>query len=342
MFSLVLALISSPAGLKRHEILSTVYGYEHRYRVEGEQQALERQFERDKAQLRELGIPLESLEPDEDLGNTRETRYRIRESELSFPAALSFDERELSLLRLASLAWREGSLTSEARRASMKVAALGAGFDAGLLGVAPDLGATEPSAPTLQGAIEHERIVTFRYQHPEYPEPLARHVAPLQLHRFEGRWHLFGWDLDRNAARVFLLSRIVGPASERRTEIAPPVRADRERICTELRQRLQQLLEDSKVRVVVRASSPAHARLVPRARSMSPMPDDESHLRIEFGATDLYELAVELFEFGSDLSVESPKLLRELVRERFENVLHAHRSEGEDSYADAMQTGAQP
>ena len=62
LFSLVLALLATEQGLTKAEILSTVTGYAHRYASQADRANLERQFERDKEELRDLGVPLETLD----------------------------------------------------------------------------------------------------------------------------------------------------------------------------------------------------------------------------------------------------------------------------------------
>ena len=62
LFSLVLALLATETGLTKNEILSTVQGYRQRYRASGDNANLERQFERDKDDIRDLGVPLETLD----------------------------------------------------------------------------------------------------------------------------------------------------------------------------------------------------------------------------------------------------------------------------------------
>ncbi|WP_423278710.1 hypothetical protein, partial [Escherichia coli] len=52
LFSLVLALLASEQGLGKAEILSTVQGYRQRYVHGGDNASLDRQFERDKDDIR--------------------------------------------------------------------------------------------------------------------------------------------------------------------------------------------------------------------------------------------------------------------------------------------------
>lgn len=166
MFSLVLALVASSEGLTKRELLSSVYGYADKYRVGDPNSTLERQFERDKDLLRSLGIHIDTIDSPLESGNNQLTRYRIAKDQLEFPRDLEFTGRELMLLRLAALAWREGSLTAEARRATMKLEALGAGLDIRHLGIAPSFGVPEPAGAPLQSAIAAGSVVTFSYAVP--------------------------------------------------------------------------------------------------------------------------------------------------------------------------------
>jgi len=84
LFSLVLALLATENGLTKSEILSTVQGYRQRYESHGDNSSLERQFERDKDDIRELGVPLETVEAPEASGNNQLLRYRSRKAPTTF------------------------------------------------------------------------------------------------------------------------------------------------------------------------------------------------------------------------------------------------------------------
>jgi proteasome accessory factor B len=349
VFSLVLALVVSPEGLTKQELLSTVHGYAGRARSASERAALDRQFERDKEQLRELGIQIDTLDSPLQPGNNQLTRYRISKEQLEFPSELRFDERELMLLRLAALAWSEGSLSAESRRATMKLEALGAGLDVQHLGVAPSLGTAEPAAAPLQRAIDEGRIARFDYTLPGRAAPLERRVAPLRLHRVDGRWHLISWDLDRAADRVFLLSRISGE-----------VRVAAERFDPALRERgepaiaaLLALREQRRAEVLVRCGSVAEARLAPRALGAMNTPASaedapprepgsgdgavrgvraaeacggrsEDRVRLTIGVLDPHLFAEEIIGYGADAVVTSPESLRGLVADGLRRIAAAH------------------
>ncbi|MEO7147566.1 MAG: WYL domain-containing protein, partial [Terrimesophilobacter sp.] len=121
LFSLVLALLATENGLTKNEILSTVQGYRQRYAVGADNSNLERQFERDKDDIRELGVPLETLELAADAGNNQHLRYRIPRGAYELPRDIRFSAEETALLGLASMVWQEGSMSGESRRAVLKL-----------------------------------------------------------------------------------------------------------------------------------------------------------------------------------------------------------------------------
>ena len=332
VFSLVLALVASPQGATKRELLSTVYGYSDRYRAGGSTESLERQFERYKDQLRSLGIPLETIDSPLEPGNTQLTRYRIAKDRLQIPSDLRFSERELMLLRLAALAWSEGSLTAQARRALIKLEAMGAGLDVQHLGVAPRIWAPDPALSALQRAIDEGLNVRFAYRLPDRERPLARHVAPLRLHRADARWHLIAWDVDRDADRVFLLSRITGEVTVTKDTYDPVLRERADEIVTDLHAR-----EMSQLSVVlVRRGTVAESRLVPRAVTVENHTRSAGWSRLEVGTLDYQEhaLADELVGYGSDVVALAPEGLRRAVSEKLRRIMVAHTA-SEDDHATA-------
>ena len=328
VFSLVLALVVSPAGLTKQELLSSVHGYADRARSASDRAALDRQFERDKEQLRELGIQIETLDSPTEPGNNQLTRYRISKDQLEFPSELRFDERELMLLRLAALAWREGSLSVESRRAAMRLEALGAGLDVQHLGVAPSLGTAEPAADPLQRAIDVGRTVRFDYAVPGRGAPLERRAAPLRLHRLDGRWHLVAWDLDRDADRTFLLSRIVGEVRLTSERFDPSLRKRGDAAIAEL----LALRESRRAELLVRRGSIAEARLAPRALEAPRSGEDGGALGSEtagrialvVGMLDPHLLAEEIIGYGAEVAVTAPASLRDLVTGGLRRIAAAH------------------
>jgi proteasome accessory factor B len=330
VFSLVLALVASPQGLTRTELLSSVYGYAHRHEPGVIDATVGRQFERDKEQLRRLGIPLETIDSPLEPGNNQLTRYRISKERLQLPHTVTFTPEELTMLNFASFAWSEGSLASESRWATMKLAALGADVDLQHIGLAPKLSISEPAAPALQRAIEERRVVTFRYQLPDRDEPLERRVAPLRLHRAEGRWHLIAHDVERQAGRVFLLSRIMSDVRLTAEDRGAHLCDDVDRMIAELESRLT----EGCATVFAVPGSIAEARLSGRsATACETHVTPESHsgplVSIHLHTLDLAALADELVSFGSEVVAFEPQELRDRVVAALQAVReqHAHPAE---------------
>jgi proteasome accessory factor B len=315
LFSLVLALLATQIGLTKSEILATVQGYRQRYQVGGDNSSLERQFERDKDDIRELGIPLETIESPDDPGSNHHLRYRIPKGLYDLPADITFSPDEIMLLKLAATVWREGSLSAESRRALTKLNSLGIDSSDPIIGYAPFLRAREASFEPLSKAMDRGQVVAFLYLKPGESSPRRRSVAPLAVVLHEGRWHLYGTDQDAGAPRTFLLSRIVGP-------VAPQAgtggrRADDGQGAVALAE-LDALWQAQTATIVVEPNSDAAVRLGKRG---GPGPDTET---VELHYTDLNILADELAAYGPEVLVRSPAALRDAVLTRLRLVRDSH------------------
>lgn len=166
LFSLVLALLATETGLTKNEILSTVQGYRQRYDAGGDNANLERQFERDKDDIRDLGVPLETVDSPGDAGNNQTLRYRIPRGAYQLPPDVRFTPEEMTLLDLAARVWREGSLSGESRRALLKLRSLGVAADEPTLGYAPRVRLRDAAFEPLDAALEKGLVVRFPYLKP--------------------------------------------------------------------------------------------------------------------------------------------------------------------------------
>ena len=77
-------------------------------------------------------------------------------------------------------------------------------------GIEPRLLAGEAAFGPLWEAVRDRRPVTFAYRAAGRSEPQQRHLQPWGVVNRHGRWYVAGHDSDRDAARVFRLSRIEG------------------------------------------------------------------------------------------------------------------------------------
>jgi proteasome accessory factor B len=313
LFSLVLALLATETGLTKADILSSVQGYRQRYRSNGGNASLERQFERDKEDIRDLGVPLESIELPADQGAIQYTRYRIKKGEYDLPADVTFTPQEIALLDLAALAWREGSLSGESRRALLKLRSLGIESDEPLIGFAPRLRARDAAFDPLQAAIERRHVVRFGYLKPGEIRTRQRRVAPLALVQFGGRWHVHGIDLAAKDRRTFLLSRIAGAVEETAEEFPQPEGAPAE----EARAGLLAVFAANRAVLELQPDTDAAARLGSRG-------EDAGDGRVAVHFSDVALFADEVAAFGPEALVIEPPALVDAVRARLAAVAAAH------------------
>ncbi len=332
LFSLVLALVATEHGLTKAEILSNVQGYRQRYEVRGDNASLERQFERDKDDIRELGVPLETIESPQDAGNNQNLRYRIPKGAYDLPAEVSFTPEEVTLLNLAGEVWREGSLSSESHRALLKLASLGIAVDDPTIGYAPRVRVREPAFGPLTSAIERQLVVKFPYFKPGERTALLRTVAPLALVQHQGRWHLSSIDRDRDEPRTFLLSRIVGPVTTTRTAFERPAGVDHAAAALA---ELDRVLQLNTVVITVEPGSDAESRFIARAIGSTAAADDSGDSGVSEGRdgdpvtftlnySDQVLMADELASYGPEVRVLRPAAMRDQVIARLRAVAEAH------------------
>jgi proteasome accessory factor B len=151
-------------------------------------------FERDKAALREIGVPIESevVSGGEYAG---QRRYWIDRQRYEL-ADLDLEPDEVRALQVAVAATRTGS--GSGQEALWK---LGAGVlddDVPVVAMLPSL----PALPVLRDAVARRRVVMFRYREVE------RTVEPYGLLLRDGFWYLFGFDHGRGERRTYRVDRI--------------------------------------------------------------------------------------------------------------------------------------
>lgn len=315
LFSLVLALLATEAGLTKGEILSTVQGYRQRYVPDGDNASLERQFERDKDDIRELGVPLETLEAPGDPGNNQALRYRIPRTAYELPADIAFSDAETTLLNLAAMAWREGSLSRESRRALLKLRSIGVETSDPVLGYAPRIRTRDAAFEPLSDALSRGVVASFPYLKPGDSAARLRTVAPLALVQHQGRWHLKAVDQDVEEPRTFLLSRITGPVRLSRTAVEVP---EDDYAAIALAE-LDAIWEANVAELEVAPGSDAEVRLSRRRGARTAA---DGRLMLHF--TDLALLADEVAGFGPEVLVIGPPHLRDAVVERLESAVRLH------------------
>ena len=170
-------------------------------------EAFDRMFERDKDDLRALGVPLEVGYVDKFFED--EQGYRIKRDAFELPE-IDFTADEVAVLGLAARVWRHAGLAAATSDALVKLKAAGLSFDREQLDqVAPALAAEEPAFEAMWQATVHRTPVCFDYTRAGETEARRRHLQPWGVVTAQGRWYVAGFDTDRGEPRMFRLSRIV-------------------------------------------------------------------------------------------------------------------------------------
>lgn len=267
LLNLVAALLHAARPLTADELRERIPGYPE------EQASFKRAFERDKAELRTLGVPIR-VEPVPGR-MPAEDGYRVDPTEYSMPD-LDLEPDELAALRLAQHAVRLDGLDGRSG-----LAKLGAGTGGPAGGTGGTGLATLPAVAHLGevfAAVGARQRLGFRYRDKD------RDVDPHRLHHEKGRWYLRATDLGAGEPRSFRLDRIEGELTIGAAGSATSVdAADTAR--GELRVDPWALGDDEPVTATVRIDA-SHA--VVASRSVGP------HVPIEWHADGSITLAVEV------------------------------------------------
>jgi len=197
LVNLTALLLDTHRPLTLAQIAELVPGYE----ATGE--SLRRMFERDKEELRGLGVPVERAPV--DAWGTDEGYY-IDPGVYAMPA-LDLAPDEHAALALAARAWSGGRMADAAAVAGLAKLDLDPG--ARPEAVQANLDGSSPLLATLLEAVTSRKRIMFPYQ-PPGREPTERHLDPYALVHRRGTWYVTGHDADRGAQRSFRLSRIRG------------------------------------------------------------------------------------------------------------------------------------
>ncbi|MGH3936550.1 MAG: helix-turn-helix transcriptional regulator [Pseudonocardiaceae bacterium] len=204
LVNLVLCLLSSRQYLPAEQIRRIVPGYAETPSDE----AFFRMFERDKAELRELGVPLETgRAPGSEAGEG----YRIARRDYELPD-IDLEPDEAAAVALAARLWDSPQLAGAAHGALLKLRAAGVEVDTEpSVAVEPRVRATEPALTPLISAVQAGQPVTFLHRKHPAAQSVARTLEPWGVVSWRGRWYVVGHDRDREATRCFRISRIADP-----------------------------------------------------------------------------------------------------------------------------------
>jgi len=194
LINLTLALLATNRYLTKSEIFKTVAGYS------GSPETMERMFERDKDELRSLGIAIEvkGIDPlfeDEQGYLIRSETFQLSENE--------FSKEELLYLTMAANLWHDSALGSDSKAALLKIQSLSGPIESDAVNT-PAVRDSESAAllSSVFEAVDTEQLIKFGYKGKE------RTAQPFGLYTRDGFWYLVA----REEAEIksFKLLRIEG------------------------------------------------------------------------------------------------------------------------------------
>jgi proteasome accessory factor B len=167
---------------------------------------MERMFERDKDDLRSLGIAIELGTFDPIFED--EAGYRITPSSYQLNLG-ELDGVDIALLSLAASAWSGAALERESTSALIKLASMGIGSDSEALSLlTPQVSGTDQNFIRITEAIHRRSEIEFGYVSADLSTQIRR-IAPYSMRGRSGSWYLVGLDREKNSLRTFRLDRIV-------------------------------------------------------------------------------------------------------------------------------------
>ncbi len=309
LLNLVIALLATRRWLSKEQIRACVPQYAESESTE----AFDRMFERDKEELRDLGVPL--VTGTDSMWFEDEPGYRIDRDAYALPE-IGFTPAELAVLGLASRVWQQASLAGPAARALVKLKALGIEPDEhSLVGVEPRVRTREPAFEPLYGAARDRAPVRFTYRTHRTGETARRLVEPWLITSWHGHWYLVGHDRDRQAPRVFRVDRVSGTVRRAGAPGEYEVPAD----------------IDARAMVSGRAADAPErtARLVlaegvGQSLRLRGGATGTAAATVEVPFTDVGRLAEQVASLGAGAVVASPEDLRDAVRALLVGVATAH------------------
>lgn len=301
LVNLTIALLSTRHPATREELRAAVTAYQ-----DLGQEAFERQFERDKDALREMGIPVETVSVDKLFGDTQ--GYRIARSRFELPP-IDLTPDEATAVALAARSWQRAAMGEETASAVAKLRAAGLEPDTDRvtaleLGFALEAASdASPTPRTLWRAIRDRRVVTFTYH------GRRRILQPWVVALRRGAWYVAGYDVERDEPRLFRLSRI-------EDEVAVTSRAGTFEIPDGIDARYITDRLDAVPAQVARlaVTSGAPRSLLGRARRVdedAPLP---GYLLVDVNYSDARTLVTEVCAAAPEALVVAPAELRAMAR----------------------------
>ena len=307
LVNLTMALLATSRYMQKSEIFRKVAGYS------GTQETKERMFERDKDDLRALGIEIEVASADPLFED--EPGYRIKPETYQMPIK-SFTPTEIGILSTALGLWLDSSLEDIALGAVRRV------NSTALLDPALEINSLRTLNFSAEGlldvtkALANRSEIAFSYRKAGAAKSDNRRVHPLGLSAWKGEWYLVGEDLDRSDIRTFNFSRIS-------SKIDISKKRDMYEIPSDFNIK-DYLIMHNADGIEVRAKVKKAQAEALRAKALEIKNFDEEWDQISYQSESNSAALKEALWYCDSLIIEQPEELRSLVVESLEKVARSH------------------
>lgn len=214
LLNLVFCLMASSRPVPRSTIALSVAGYDS-----SSDGAFERMFERDKDELRSLGVPIETVS---DV-NGEVLGYTINSATYGM-VEVSLSQEEMTACALASIVWNSAQLSESGHMALRKLEVSNPRVALTDLPSLTRFSRVDERVLPILRAMRASQQVRFNYRGISDESSSERIVDPWGVISIEGRWYLAGHDHTRHAQRTFRVSRIMSevvPTGVERQVLAP-------------------------------------------------------------------------------------------------------------------------
>jgi proteasome accessory factor B len=277
---------------------------------EGSAETKERMFERDKDDLRNLGITI-------DVGSfdplfSDEAGYRIKSENYQLDLG-EVTSTEISLLSLAAEAWQGAAFEDAAQSAILKLSSIGVPADPiDIPGLSPKLSNSSTDLVAITDAIAHSNYLHFDYLSPNL-EAQERTIVPIALSNRSGFWYVSGVDQEIQEVRTFRLDRIIGAIEVLKNKSAFEFPADFDFD-------LVNVTAPNRLAVIDVRKGKGHA-----LRTLSESTKDLGEWdQIKVPIHSIQTLAAEILWHGEDVFVHQPTDLREYIVEQLQALVTNH------------------
>ena len=300
LINLTLGLLSSKRFLTKNEIFRNVAGYS------GSPETMERMFERDKDELRNMGIEIEVGQIDPLFED--EVGYLIKSADIQIQPT-DFSKEELLLMTMAANTWKESVFSDISNKALMKLASIDSEIALNKVAISTfnEDGITLLQFEKIIEAIKDRKYLTFLYNNKD------RVVAPYALKSLHGFWYLIGQEQGFNI-KVFKIIRIQSEikTSSNQPAFDIPVNFNvNEFLNSESKE------EQSIATLIIREN-----RVMALRNRGKVMAGSNGWEKLEITFDDLNELSKEILWYADDVVVESPQELRDQVVKSLQELIN--------------------